>query len=81
MFMSRLSAAEITMRLHETERQQALRAGGGLVVREVLSKDNTPPPDYHEPDPFYSGPVRPVGGAAMQFAEIPRPDLGEAVQA
>ena len=80
MFMSRLSAAEVSMRLHDAQRQEALRASGGVVVREVLSKENTPPLNYGEPDPFYSGPIRETGAAVMQFAEIPRPDLGQAIQ-
>ena len=76
-----LSAAEVSMRLHDYQRQTALAEAGQLPApRDVLSKDNThQSPDYNAGDPIYGGPIRRTGSAAMQFADIPRPDLGDLI--
>lgn len=52
-----------------------------MVLRDVLSRDNPHhSPDYDAQDPFYAGP-NVMGGSALRFADIARPDLGEIVVA
>jgi hypothetical protein len=74
-----LSGAEFEMRWAAMQEERKFRdraAAGEIVVRDVLGKDNTPSPDYSQPDPFFSMAGR-SGGGVMRFADVERPDLGE----
>jgi len=68
-----LPGAEFAMRLEAMRQATELRnriATGEVVLREVLSGDNPPSPNYKNQDPFYGGPIRPADAPGQ-------PDTGE----
>ncbi len=78
-----LPGAELALRFAAYEQLQGFKAAanaGDVVVREVLSGDNTGDntyaPDHTAEDPFYRGPIQP-SQSVLKSADVERPDLGE----